>query len=498
MEASGQSSGEKDRNLEFKFSTLRKVDAKEANIFVHGYSAGHDIDDRQELIKSIPLELHDQLNVFAFWPSSHFSRLSGKAKSLIFAVSRINVVASALVLAADRIAHFALIRSRADDMGAVLYDQIRDYLKSHHPQVERVNLIGHSLGGRVIVSLLKRLPFNKSEQYPAVGNVLLMAAAAEISSREAFSMFQRINGRLVNAYSESDSVLVFNADEDSLGRRKVRYFSNIHMKGFGHSDYWPNLREVMRRSRISSWGGPGTSLSLLPENDLVKGDSHLYQVLRVSDPELLDAATKHLKSSSWTTISDSEADPALALTRELQLVAGHFLANFSRGRGVVYSTVLKMLAEHYGLSSELHRCAKIVEYEQVLIQYIFQHAFPDGHPLVNATFEDVKMMSKSVYLVAVDSLAKRLTLASYFQKKGEIGPSLKADFSTGIVDFNADSDVEKSYLKSTLELFRGMEKEAGRVLTNLKTAIKPGYSALIPTIAIVYYSRLQIDEECFM
>lgn len=32
-------------------------------------------------------------------------------------------------------------------MGAVLFDQLQDYLRSNHPQIKTVNLIGHSLGG---------------------------------------------------------------------------------------------------------------------------------------------------------------------------------------------------------------------------------------------------------------------------------------------------------------------------------------------------------------
>lgn len=491
-----QSRGEAS-NRRFKFSTQRTVQATEANLFIHGYSAGHDLDDRQALSCSIPHELHAQLNIFAFWESSHFTRINPTTKKLILAATRVHVAASLVALAADRVVHFAAIRNRAEEMGGVLFAQLREYLKQHHPEVTRVNLIGHSLGGRVVVTALRNQPLMQSGLSPQIDNVLLMAAAVEVSSTDAAAMVQRIDGRLINAYSRADGVLLLNADETCLGRNEVKFFDNVHMEKFDHSDYWPKLRDVMKKAAFSVLADPDTSLALRPENDFAKKDIHLYQVLACSDAGLLEAAITHLKSSSWTSISDGESDRALAFTRELQAVAGHCLVNFARGNGLRYSKVLMMLAEHYGLGAQLHHCAKVYEYEGVLLNHVFQHAFPEGHPLANASIEAVKALPQSDYLAAVDALAKRLTLASCFQLSGEADTplvSLPAEQGAMASDI-AFADTVQTYWQGAVERLRSLEKQATRVLTNLSTAIKPGYSALIPAIAVVHYARLQLGDE---
>ncbi|MDD2162574.1 DUF726 domain-containing protein [Pseudomonas sp. MIL19] len=485
-------------NATFKFSPLRKIESTEANIFIHGYSAGHDLEDRQTLIHSIPPELHDQLNILAFWPSSHFLRLNGTTKKLIFAASRIHIIASAAALAVDRVAHFARIRARAEEMGSALFNQLEEYLLRHHPQVTRINLVGHSLGGRVVVTALKNRSLGKPQEHPQIGDVLLMAAAAKVSSMEAAAMRNLIEGRLINTYSKDDNVLLLNADEVCLGRNEVTFFENVHMEGFGHSDYWPKLREVMKKAGFSALSRPTTSLAPQSEGDFAKNDAQLYQVLRHSDSGLLDAAIAHLKSSTWTSIQDSEADRALAFTRELQAVAGHCLVNFARGNGLSYWKTLEMLTDHYGLTSKLHHCTKVVEYEEELLKHVFQHAFPDGHPLTSATVVLTKAIPQCTYLEAVDALAKRLTLASYFQLAEQASSPPEPVIAEAMAGNSTIADTAQAYLRNAFDLLRSLEKESARVLTNLKTAIKPGYSGLIPAIAIVHYARLQVDEEDLM
>jgi len=58
----------------FTFSSLRNDSdgSNEANIFIHGYSAGHNVEDRQTLLASVPESIRNHTNIFAFWPSSHF------------------------------------------------------------------------------------------------------------------------------------------------------------------------------------------------------------------------------------------------------------------------------------------------------------------------------------------------------------------------------------------------------------------------------------------
>ena len=65
----------------FTFSSLsaEHCGSNEANIFIHGYSAGHTVEDRNTLLASIPESIRNHTNIFAFWPSSHFSRFNGNS-----------------------------------------------------------------------------------------------------------------------------------------------------------------------------------------------------------------------------------------------------------------------------------------------------------------------------------------------------------------------------------------------------------------------------------
>ncbi|MFK4133070.1 hypothetical protein ACI2KR_12420 [Pseudomonas luteola] len=40
-------------------------------------------------------------------------------------------------------------------MGAALFDQLQNYLRSNHPKIGTINLIGHSLGGLLVIRKLK-------------------------------------------------------------------------------------------------------------------------------------------------------------------------------------------------------------------------------------------------------------------------------------------------------------------------------------------------------
>ncbi len=496
----------------FKFSALRNIDSTMANIFIHGYSAGHTLSDRELIRRSIPPEIHGQLNITAFWPSSHITRVNRGSKGLVALAARIHVAAGVAIAAADRAAHFAQIRARADEMGDVLLQQLQAYLLRHHPMVERVNLIGHSLGGRVAVKALTTSRWDQANDQVEIGHVLLMAAATAVSHHEVLSIIYKIDGLLINAYSTEDKILLLNVDENSVGLKglpslrnlprvvvdpsehKVRKARNVRMKGFSHTDYWPKLRSVMQRSKFPVWSDR-TDLALRPEKDFAKRDVHLYEVLSKADTALLSAAIEHLESSPWTTIEHEAADRALTCTREFQGVAGNCLANLVRGRGLSYAKTLEMLTEHYGLTRELHECATVVEYEKKLLSCVLRHMFPEGHPLGHASTKQISEMPQSVYLEAIGELAKRLTLASYLRlgnRRSSQSEPLNTTAKAG------DEAAPHSFFRGARGFLAGMETEVVRVLTNMKIAVQPGFSALIPTVAIVYYARLQVGEDDLM
>ncbi|EGH15265.1 hypothetical protein Pgy4_19734, partial [Pseudomonas savastanoi pv. glycinea str. race 4] len=191
---------------------------------------------------------------------------------------------------------------------------------------------------------------------------------------------------------------------------------------------------------------------------------------------VLEAAIKHLCSSRWTRLKATEADRTYAFVREYQLVAGHFLINAARRRGVPYTRVLGMLARQYGLSDSLHNCATVVEVEELLLRTFFRQAFSNDHPLVQMPRASVSAMSWEVYAAHIDALAERLTVAAFFKP--------------------AQAEKAPGTIKGLLGAIR--QAPVQRLLTHFGTALRPGYSALIPTVAIVFYARVTLGDDALM
>jgi energy-coupling factor transporter ATP-binding protein EcfA2 len=291
----------------FTFSSLPNDGqvSNEANIFIHGYSAGHNVEDRKTLLASIPESIRHHTNIFAFWPSSHFARFNRLSKGLVGTSSRMSLPVGAAVAAVDRGAHFWQIRARAEEMGESLLDQLRDYLSNHHLGVDTINLIGHSLGGRLVVSSLKKVSAEQGHAL-AINDVLLMAAAASVEPDEAQRMRGVLKGRLINAYSKSDWTLLMNAGEVCLGRNPVEHFENIEITDFGHSDYWKKLLHVLTHVQFKA---------PVQEQD----DEVLEEVFTTSDPE--SSSTTLQEVSAMLLDLKAPADIYQRINDELERIA---------------------------------------------------------------------------------------------------------------------------------------------------------------------------------
>ncbi|MCF1489964.1 TMCO4 family protein [Pseudomonas sp. AA27] len=486
----------------FKFLTLPHRSGEVANVFIHGYSAGHDMEDRCKLRKYIPTSLHNCINIFAFWPSGHWAQFDSASSGGVAALARINALAGAGAAAVDRAMHFNSSRNRATEMGKQLLGQLERYLLKHHPYVSKVNLVGHSLGGRVVVSALLDLLDKPAHEGLEVGEVLLMAAAAELSAEQAQAIQQRTKCKLYNAYSEDDLVLRFNFGESSIGRRPItpckhEHIHDVSMAQFGHTDYWPRLEEVLRASRFHGYTG-GLPRSNQPEPvdeapDPVQTDYLLHDLLELTSPAIRGQVAKHLRSSSWTTL---EAKPdQYPLTQELQLLGGHCLVNLARGRGLKYVQILLMLAQHYGLVNELHDCAQVVEMEALLISKCFHSAFGEKHVLASRQdiVQHLDAMTEQGYFEQVDALAASLTVTSYFSTPKAPAPAYRKSDST-LPSGSTEIALASTSALSSLSGLVPTERIKAAV-TNLKSAIKPGYSALIPAVAILFYARLKLNNE---
>jgi len=482
-------------NPKFKFHTLPRRSGEVANVFIHGYSAGHDMEDRCALRKCIPSSLHNCINIFAFWPSGHWSQFDNMSSGGVSAIARLNVLAGAAAAVADRAIHFNTSRNRATEMGKTLLKQLERYLFQHHPYISRVNLVGHSLGGRVVVSALLDWMKNPSDGKLEIGDVLLMAAATELSGADALAIGKRIKGDIYNARSSDDHILLFNLGESSAGRHEVENCVDVPMPGFGHTDYWPQLEQVLRKSGFHGYQGGIPALNqplpTVKTPDPVFADHLLYDLLELTSGRIRDQVVKHVRSSSWASLEIENS--VYLLTKEFQLLGGHCLVNLARGRGLKYVQILLMLAEHYDLVSELHDCAQVIEMEALLISKCFQSSFGEGHVL-GARMDIVAQMdamTEKGYFEQVDALATSLTMASYFSTSEAPKPDYRT--TTPARASKELSLISASALSTFADLIPTQRIKAA--VTNLKSAVKPGYSALIPAVAILFYARFKLDNE---
>ncbi|WP_338798395.1 DUF726 domain-containing protein [Pseudomonas monteilii] len=480
---------------QFKFLTLPHPSGEVANIFIHGYSAGHDMEDRCALRKCIPSSLHNCVNIFAFWPSGHWAQFDGWTSGGVMALARLSPISGAAAAVVDRALHFKTSRNRATAMGKILLSQLEHFLLKHHPYVSKVNLVGHSLGGRVVVSALLDLVNKPDDDNLEINDVLLMAAAAELPEEDAKRIEEKISGELYNAWSNDDDVLRFNLGENSAGRQKVEHCKNVPMPKFGHTDYWPRLEQVLRASGFNGYIS-GLPASNQPQPDIksldpVVADHLLYDLLDLTSDRVREQVAKHLRSSSWTTLETHHS--LYLLTKETQLLGGHCLVNLARGRGIKYVQILLMLAEHYDLVNELHDCARVIEMEALLISKCFRSSFGEAHVLASQKSIIVQMsaMSEKGYFEQVDALAASLTVASYFSTTKAPAPEYRQTAPTAATKELALAST--SLLPSWTNLVSTDRIKAA--VTNLKTAVKPGYSALIPAVAVLFYARFKLNNE---
>lgn len=444
----------------FTFSSLRNEShgSNEANIFIHGYSAGHSVEDRQTLLASIPESIRSHTNIFAFWPSSHFTRFNRTSKTLLQASSKLSLPVGAAVAAVDRGSHFWKIRARAEEMGETLLDQLSDYLRDHHFGITTVNLIGHSLGGRLVVSSLKKLVAVQSHSL-AVNDVLLMAAAVTVEPGEAYQMRSVLKGRLINAYSKSDWTLLMNAGEVCLGRNEVDHFENIQIAGFGHGDYWKQLPNVLTQVGFKTGAHAQDSevleevvatTAVLPELSPLQDVSKL--MLELKTPNDIYQHINDALAGIAQSLNKVSTDPALnlaqqdarqllgeqqtALTAQLKALEANAEWNTftiavygetGAGKSTLIETLRILLKEptkvaHQQAFRELHDRYRLSEADLQRVQQHIEHADAQlaglAQQLANTTAQHDRQHSDALAAISGlrELIAERKVTASLWQK----------------------------------------------------------------------------------
>lgn len=235
----------------FSFITAHdgNIAGDEATIFIHGYATNSSQKNRGRLIELISNSniLPGHKKIIALWDSGNpFDIADGGFDTFLDCLSYGTIIS----IPKSRVSHFRKYRLRAENYGRNFISHVNDYLKEKHPNIKKVNFVCHSLGGRLMISCLS------NHCYPVgfkICDVLLMAAAApHPPEKQVAEMLNRIDGRLINAYSKSDRTLTLNFDETCIGSRFLYKAENVEMNGFGHGDYWLKLQKVLDESNFSN------------------------------------------------------------------------------------------------------------------------------------------------------------------------------------------------------------------------------------------------------
>lgn len=470
----------------FQSSPSSSTNTTEANIFIHGYSAGHNDEDKQLLLERIPAQLGNFINIFAFWPSNHYlhfdiaSFWSLGAGSLNFVpVGATGGFGPSLGLVGavvkDRLKNFSDARARAESMGVVLLDQLKEYLRTKHPQVETINLIGHSLGGRVVVSSLKS--FSKRHQL-AINDVLLMAAAVEVSAIDASQMRKLLQGRLINAYSKTDRTLLLNWGETCLGRNVVEHFESVEMNDFGHTDYWERLPEVLTETRFKAITPNAPEPPLVhadafpPTQAPEKSTEEPYMTLELNSPREVYQQINDELALIIGELRHSSDDEALNLARKeaLRRLTEHRTALFDRlaelEKNAEWNTFTIAFYGETGAGK-----STLIETLRILLQEpgkrASQEAFRKLHEQYELTEENLQRLQQSIEETEarLDELTRQLTAAvqQYEQPYQQAREALD--------QANAQSSELTQRLDNTLQQHEHAHKDALAAVTRLHSLL---------------------------
>lgn len=227
--------------------------AERVNVFVHGYRSAVSRADVEAALDRVRRTGVVGENYLLRWRSGRWAdsatvaglRAAYKATRIRYALSPWSLLMDAGIVGATEAAQFKRMERRAEQVGKALPEQLAPIARGRP-----VNLIGHSLGARVVHYALGHGDLSRV----TVSDVVLLAGAADLNAANWHECVARIEGRLVNAYSRSDKVLKITPDlRKRVGMRPmpnrdlngVSRVENHHCKGVGHVQFWTRLPELL-------------------------------------------------------------------------------------------------------------------------------------------------------------------------------------------------------------------------------------------------------------
>lgn len=252
-------------SLEFEFVSCNgSADKRKTlNIYVHGYSAIMTPLDKYKMKSKIGVKCVSNCRNFLFtWASGSVAKhlaAPQKLHTLGMLLSATTDFKDKILLGAkstmDLFDHFKDHQTKAEILGEhILLQEIKSFFKLEDFSDTKINLIGHSLGCRMILTALQK---NKElAQKLKIENVILLAGATS-KDIDWWEIISAINGNIYNFYSDNDLVLIAKPDsEKSVGRYPItdtkaplHRIKNFQTKTH-HWSYWEDLENLLKTTEL--------------------------------------------------------------------------------------------------------------------------------------------------------------------------------------------------------------------------------------------------------
>ncbi len=231
------------------------------NIYVHGYSAVETPFDLNAIKKSIGADKNHRSFLF-YWKSGSVIKHIAQPKNMALAYrlvkskSNLERISIGVQGTMELFEHFRTHQGKAEQMGnGILLQQVTSFIKEKLTQTNKVNLIGHSLGARMILNALEENESLAKEL--RINHVILLAGAASTEKIDWGIILKGIQGNIYNFYSSRDVVLMAKPDtEKCVGRYCIPLsnpnngrIKNINTK-LQHWSYWGELQDILKQTEV--------------------------------------------------------------------------------------------------------------------------------------------------------------------------------------------------------------------------------------------------------
>jgi len=225
------------------------------NIFIHGYKSAPSSEQVKQL-KNLIREIQPSGSTYLLlWQSGSWlltamvpairwwQRLTGPAK--IF--NPMSLVIDGILTSAMEAGQFKYYENRSEQLGR----QLKQHISRIPNAMKRpINLIGHSLGARVIHTTLSHSDWSKYK----LNDCVFLAGAADLEIDDWPKCLEQIQGQLHNGYSKHDDTLPL--VPDSRKRVGMNPMPDIIIDGENkvvntdcgkvkHTDYWNQLSSIL-------------------------------------------------------------------------------------------------------------------------------------------------------------------------------------------------------------------------------------------------------------